>query len=195
MPTDDRDGVRAVWQSQTHETFRMSAEKLTRQAARTKRALIYTTVAMVIICVGEAVAFTIFYFQVHSALQRVGAVLTALGMGFLILQVHRHFVKMRRIQRTTLAEPSAVYLRAVHEHMRAWSRGRWFWPRLMAIMPGPLLFTLGDALGHPKQGIAAFTMFFVFLALGALAIVLNVVVAVRVIDKKLARLRGFARDE
>jgi hypothetical protein len=47
-------------------------------------------------------------------------------------------VRIRRYQEAILAERSVVFYRAWMEQVRSWSRGHWFWSRILPLLPGPL---------------------------------------------------------
>ena len=186
--------IRALWQSDQTDVRRLSPAELEGKVTRMGRMLRVVTYGLWVICAAEIVAFTIFFFQPGDLMRKAGTLLTVAGVMFLAVQIHFNFVRMRRYQEAMLAEPSVVFYRAWLEQVRSWSRGRWFWPRLLALLPGPLLasFDIGRTAAH---GLAGYRLFFVFIVLFALAIVLNVVVGVRLVNKRLTLLESFARDD
>jgi hypothetical protein len=193
--TDDRIvDVRALWQSDQTDLRRLSPAELDAKVARMGRALRVATYGLWVICAIEIVAFTAFFFQPGGLLRKAGALLTVAGMTFLAIQIRFLFVRMRRYQEAMLAEPSVVFYRAWLEQVRSWSQGRWFWSRFLALLPGPLLFSFDVGRGA-AHGLAGYTSFIVFIVLFLSAIVLNVVVAVRLVNKRLTLLASFAKDD
>ena len=122
--------------------------------------------------------FAWFLFHVANPLQRVGCVFTIVGSGFLIYQLERN-----RRQRKAAAEaieemptPSERY-RALLERLRDFHCGRKFWSRLILFLPGPLLFLVGFRIAYPQLLSIVWREGGAFLALGALAIPLNLKLA------------------
>jgi hypothetical protein len=127
--------------------------------------------------------------------------LTVAGFTFLAIQIRFHFVRMRRYQEAMIAEPSVVFYRAWLEQVRSWSRGRWFWARALALFPGLLLFSFVEGrraareLGGIWSFLGGYWLFLTFVVLFVLAILLNVVVGVGIVNKRLMLLESFARED
>ena len=77
-----------------------------------------------------------------NALLTAGAALTILGLGFLTWQVRKHNPPAE-------ASASIDHYRALLERRRDFAL-RGVWLRVLAIAPGPLLFSLGLAAAYPK---------------------------------------------
>jgi len=106
--------------------------------------------------------------------ERVGSVLTILGAGVSAVQLHENNARRRRAA-VSNGDSSAAPDRyqSVLQHMRDFHRGTWFWSRLIAILPGPLLFAYAFHRTHPEP-LGSFLAGIVgFLVLGIIAIPLN----------------------
>ena len=186
------DELCSLWQSQGTEVFRMTPADLQRKAERFEAALRRRSRMLYAICGGEIVAFGYFLTIVSNPVQRIGALLTIVGMTFLAYQIWSHQVNMRAIAAAMYADPAVIFYRGLLERSRDFHRGVWFWSRLLAIMPGPLVFTYGAKQADPTDwshyvAAAAFILF------GLLAIPLNVKIAAGKFQKKLDTLDRLTR--
>ena len=65
------------------------------------------------------------------------------------------------------------FYRTELERQRDFHRGRWFWSRLLILLPGPLVFCVGFAQAHPEIALVIWLEFAAILILAAIAVPLN----------------------
>jgi len=114
-----------------------------------------------------ALSFALYIFLFKTALLRIGAGLTVASALYMAMQIlmFRNGPKPKNLK---VSDPLALY-RSELERQRDFHRGTWFWSRLVAIVPGYLLFCAGMAIAFPKTarptvGIVAFFIFIGFMA-------------------------------
>ena len=118
-------------------------------------------------CLVVALSFALYLFLFKTALMRIGAALTVASALYMAMQI----LLIRKGAKTgdwKVSDSLAVY-RAELERQRDFHRGAWFWSRLVAIVPGYLIFFAGMAIAFPKTarptaGIVAFFIFIGFMA-------------------------------
>src|SRR5215469_9998105 len=114
------------------------------------------------------------YFVIFPNLgERVGCVLTILGAGLLAVQLYSNHVRRRRAASHGDCSTAMDRYGVLLEHMRDFHRGTWFWSRMIAILPGPLLFAYAFHRTHPEPLASFLVGFIAFLVFGILAIPLN----------------------
>jgi hypothetical protein len=105
--------------------------------------------------------------------ERVGCMFTILGAGLIAVQLHSNNVRRRRAASHGDCSTAIDRYRVVLEHMRDFHGGTWFWSRMMAILPGPLLFAYSFHRTHPEP-LGSFLVGIIgFLGFGIIAIPLN----------------------
>lgn len=105
--------------------------------------------------------------------ERVGCVLTILGAGLIAAQLHSNNARRRRAASHGDGSAAMDRYRVVLEHMRDFHRGPWFWSRMIACLPGPLLFFYASHRTHPEP-LGSFLVGIIgFLVLCIIAIPLN----------------------
>ena len=179
------DDIQSAWQDQAAEPFKMSSDTLRIRLARLERKIQRTRrrrfagygVGLFLIA-----AFIKNFLDFPTILERVGAVLTILGTGYLMYQVHqiqgrKGWSVLSGAQDGNTA--SFAYYRAELSRMRDFHCGRLFWTRLAVFLPGPLVFSAGFTVAHPELLKSNIWNVVFFLALGALAIPLNLWLARR----------------
>ncbi len=151
-PSDD---IQSAWQDQATEPFKMSSEdihnrlgKLEKkiQRARGRRFAGYGVGIFVI------AAFIKNFLDFPSLLERIGAVLTIFGTGYLIYQLRQTQGRKgwSALSGGDGSTTSFAYYRRELERMRDFHRGRLFWTRLVVLLPGPLVFCAGFTVAHPE---------------------------------------------
>ena len=180
-PSDD---IQSAWQGQIPEPFKLSSEaiqyrlaklELKVQRARRRRFVGYGVGLFVV------VAFIKNFLDFPSLMERIGALLTILGTGYLMYQLRQ---TQGRKGWSSLAggdgsTTSFSYYRRELERMRDFHRGWRFWTRLAVFLPGPLIFSVGFTVAHPELLKSNLWNGAIFLALGTLAIPLNLWLARR----------------
>jgi hypothetical protein len=143
MPTDsERDDLPALWQSQAPTGFRMHPDDIRRRIEQMETSSRRTVIDFYLFF-GAMAIFVIFFAAVSpNALLTSGAALTILGLGCLTWLV-------RRNNPPAEASASIDHYRMLLERRRDFAL-RGVWLRVLAIAPGPLLFSLGLAAAYPK---------------------------------------------
>jgi hypothetical protein len=187
---DSLSDLRAAWQSKMPAEMRVTRERLERKAAHETRRLQMNTVAVVVVCLAEMVAFGVLAVRIHDPARRVGAVLISVGALYLAYEIWKHLKVLRALEARCAGRPSLVFYRALFTQMRDWSSRRWFWRRWIAIAPGPLLYSwAGMRQGEPP------VLFYIFVGLLLLAIVLNMFVAVPRMQRRIDALNRVANGD
>jgi hypothetical protein len=149
---------------------------------------------VLVICISEIACFTYFFVRFPHPVERIGALLTVLGMGYLIYQVLLNQAQRRDflVEAGRTSHPSLEFLRAELERQRDFHRGIWFWSRLVIMIPGPLVFTIGMGMARPELTRSLWLIGAAFLLVAALAIPLNLRLAARY-QKEIEALEGLER--
>jgi hypothetical protein len=143
MPTErDSDDVLALWQSQATAGFRMTPDDIRRRIEQMEKNRRRTVIDVYLVFAVISIVFILFAAVLPNLLLTTGAALTVLGFGFLTYLVRKSFPPAD-------ASPSIDHYRMLLERQRDFFR-RGLWLRLLAITPGPLLFSLGLAAASPK---------------------------------------------
>ena len=103
--------------------------------------------------------------------ERIGCVLTILAGGILTLQLYVNARRRRAAAPANASSTVADRYKAVLQHVRDFHRGTWFWSRLIALLPGPILFMYEFHRAHPEQ--IFLPVLIAFLVFGILAVPLN----------------------
>lgn len=169
--TDDArvDEVRAAWRNQPANSLRVPTQLMRARAGQIDALLRRATFAII---VGGTAAVPILGWGLYSfpnPLQRIGIVLTIVGVAFLIYQVRAHVVSTREATEAMNTTPSVIAYRAALERRRDFYQGVWAWSRLLIFFPGPLIFLYGAAKADPgdKEAVATGALF-VALAVGSI---------------------------
>jgi hypothetical protein len=184
----------ALWQSDTAEMLRVLPEKLQRKAELVDRGVRRTALILYGTCALQIAVFLSFLVLFRDPLRRVGAILTLVGLTYLIYQMRRHHVDTTALARATQADPSVIFYRALLQQRRDFHRGIWLWSRLAVFLPGPAVFMYGAARADPAEATVTYVVLAIFLLLGAAAVPLNVLVAAGRIQKKIDELDRIERD-
>src|SRR5215211_652898 len=98
MATDrEADALCTLWQSDGAAGFRLTPERLQRLAEKLQRNTRYASLATYGLCLVGIGGFAWFALTFHNPLRRAGALLTAIGIAYSLLQVHRYFLDMRSL--------------------------------------------------------------------------------------------------
>jgi len=168
--------VRDAWQSQPVEPFRMSPDEIHKKIGQLDKKIRRRNFIGFAICFLEIACFSCFYFIFPILIQRIGALLTVLGMGYLVYQLYLN--QLQRAESTNTAARMgtaalAEFYRAELQRQRDFHCGIWFWSRLIMILPGPLVFIVGLETVYPSLAIYIRAEGAAFLFFAALAIPLN----------------------
>jgi hypothetical protein len=139
--------------------LRRDEEKLRRRVRR--RSLVGGGAAWLVI-----VSATAWFFVFPNLLQRIGSVLTVVGVAYLLIQLR---LRPARTMLDAGETESVQFYRAELERQRDFHRGGWLWSRAIAIIPGPVAFLVGFARAYPTLG----TLIWLELAILPLALVVG----------------------
>lgn len=146
------DDLRSLWQAQPQATFQMSPDELQRRMKRLNRTLLIRDMTGWFVCVTEIAFFIACFILIPQTVARVGSVLIALGMAFMLGQVwldQRRRRASRAAAETSGNINSLDYFRAELARQREFHRGVWFWSRMAALFPGMLVFGIGAIVVLP----------------------------------------------
>jgi hypothetical protein len=166
------DDVVTLWQAQGTDGFRMSTEDIHRRIEAVNRKVRKRTNDGYLVCAILVVFFIGWMFVGMSSLQKVGAVLTIIGVSYLAWQIRQNRF---RGDSTGAAGGTASldHLRTELARQRDFHRGATFWRRMFVFAPGPLVFFAGFAQAqqtHPEvvRIIYFETISFVFFLIAAI---------------------------
>jgi len=166
LPND----LKMLWKELSVNPLQVSPDQLRKEAEKLRKGLRRRSV----IGGGAAwigvVIWTIFFFLFPNRLQRVGSILTVLGSAYLLVQLRMRPARaMPDVGETDCTE----FYRAELERQRDFHRGKWFWSRLVVVLPGPVMFCVGFAQSHPEIALFIWLELAVILVLAAIAVPLN----------------------
>jgi hypothetical protein len=165
------DDIKNLWQNQETEHVPMSLDDIYRKAQKLEKKVAQRNVIGPALCLVEIVAFGFFMFRFPNVMQRIGSALTIGGMLYWIYQIY-----MKRTGDMPFGmgrEPCFNFLRRELERQREFHDGLSFWLRVITVIPGPVLFSIGFVMADPgvRGQILLFMAFFI--ALIILAVPLN----------------------
>lgn len=146
------DEARALWQGQP-ATKLLTLPQVQRRGERMRRTLRVTAVLMTVMCIGLTVPFAFILADTHTFVERLGALLMFVGIGYLLSQLHRPWIEMRTPSATP-AKPNSTsieYYKSELERLRDFSTGRVFWSRYAMLFPGYLIYFVGRTVANPKD--------------------------------------------
>jgi hypothetical protein len=164
-----RDDVVTFWQAQGTDGFRMSTEDIHRKIETMNRKVRRRTIDGYLVCAILIVFFVGWMFVGMSSLQTLGAVLTIIGLGYLVWQIRQN--RFRGAATGDAGNKASLdHLRTELARQRDFHRGATFWWRMLVFVPGPLVFFAGFAQAHPEvvRTIRYETIAFVVLAIAAI---------------------------
>jgi hypothetical protein len=164
-----RDDVVTLWQAQGTDGFRMSTEDIHRRIETMNRKVRRRTIDGYLACAILIVFFVGWMSVGMSSLQTLGAVLTIIGVGYLVWQIRQN--RFRGAATGDAGNTASLdHLRTELARQRDFHRGATFWWRMLVFVPGPLVFFAGFAQAHPEvvRTIRYETIAFVVLAIAAI---------------------------
>jgi len=166
LPND----LKVLWKELNTNPRQISPDQLGKEAKRLRtglrrRSVIGGGAALFVIA-----GFTLSFFIFQNTWQRIGSILTVAGAGYMVVQL-----RMRSARATVdIGETDCVrFYRAELERQRDFHQGKWFWSRLLILLPGPFIWFVGFAQASPKLAPMIWLEFAAFLILGAIAVPLN----------------------
>jgi hypothetical protein len=145
------DELQSAWNDQRVDSAQMSSEELRRRAERLERRVRTRLRFAVAMMISLAAGYASFLYFFPGMLHRTGASLTLIGYVYAAYDLYR-----RGPARKVPAEPAmatcAVY-RAELERQRDFCLGAWL--RLLAFVPGPVVFIMGFVIPEQSPATAA----------------------------------------
>jgi len=146
------DDVVTLWQAQGSDGFRMSTEDIRKRLEAMNRKLRRRNFDMYLVCTVLNVFFIGWMFVGMSSLQKVGTVLSIIGVSYLAWQIRQN--RFRGAATGQSGDTASLdHLRTELARQRDFHRGPTFWSRMIALAPGLLVFLAGFAQAqqaHPK---------------------------------------------
>lgn len=173
MADENRDRVHDVWQQQPLEAPRMTPAEIRSRIARSERLGRRRIVVGLVICAFLVAAYAWWLAIFPDVLQRAGSVLALAGVAYFAWQLsavrRAEAADARAMDAVT---PSAEFYRAILVRQRDFHGGPLFWARLLALIPGPMIFLAGFARRHPEVAgtIRAEAVSIVVVAVAAIAL-------------------------
>jgi hypothetical protein len=146
------DDVVTLWQAQGSDGFRMSTEEIRKRLDAMNRKLRRRNFDMYLVCSVLMAFFIGWMFVGMNSLQKVGAVLSIFGIGYLAWQIRQS--RFRGAAAGQSGDTASLdHFRTELARQRDFHRGATFWSRMIAFAPGLLIFLVGFAQAqqaHPK---------------------------------------------
>jgi hypothetical protein len=131
-----------LWQSQSEGTGPMSIDELRKRLQELERKMRARTRGGYLVC-GFLVLASIWWMTlIPNAFNQIGSVLTVFGVGVLAWQIHSVRTRTNAAAESG-TRASLEFYRDELRRQRDFHRGRSFWTRLLALIPGPILVLLG----------------------------------------------------
>lgn len=196
----DPDIVRAAWKSEPTEHVRVSHEEMTKTLAGIERAARNLFTQSIVASFFYPAFWVVVLVTFTGLFARIGAALAILGwllgVGHIALH-HRATIKgTERMAERPLLEFYRLALareRDFHRHSVDW-RHLVAWPRLTAMVIGPVIFLVGIAMARPRAAPVAFGIALVFLGLFPLGVA-SARRSARAYERQLDELNQFQEDE
>jgi len=168
--------TRNVWQNQKAEGIPMSAEEIRRKIDQLDKKIRWRNFRGIAACI-LVIAFVVRWFVIFPNLvQRIGALLTLLGVGYLVYQICLNQIQKKEsgIAAAKMGNAASVeFYRGELQRQRDFHCGIWFWSRLVMILPGPLVFCVGFEIAYPALATYIRWEIAAFLFFAALGVLLN----------------------
>ena len=145
-----------LWQQQTSEGFRLTAEQIQMSLQKLEARVRSRTRDIYLATAFTTVGFGVWAFVTHDLLTRIGAIMLIVAGNFLLLQVHRN--RIRRSHDPQMAVPSLEHLRNELQRQMDFHRGKQLWSRLLVMFPAGLFFFSAFAHAHPELMIIRFEL-------------------------------------
>ena len=141
--------LQSLWQDQPAEGRVMSLDELRYRSRRLTRIVYRRNLREYVAGAMVAVACGYLAWKAPLLLTRVGALLSVVGVIFIVYHLHRHGAA--RTMPEDMALTSCLqFHRSELERQRDLLRGVWKW-YLAPLLPGLILFYLGPILAHPER--------------------------------------------
>lgn len=143
MANDSRpDDVVTLWQAQGTDGFRMSAEDIHKRIETVNRKVRRRTNDGYLVCAILIVFLAGWMFAGMSSLQRLGDILSIIGVCYLAWQIRQN--RFRGAPAGDAGNSASLdHLRTELARQRDFHRGATFWWRILFFVPGPLVFFAG----------------------------------------------------
>ncbi len=151
-----------IWQTQSVEAALMTLHEIRKKSDDFERAIQRRDRGVFVVCITIMVCFSVSLIASHlNLLQRIGALLSVLGGGYLAYQIRADRV---RAQVSAPVAGKIGHLASLEFYRRALERERDFyqgislWSRVIVLAPGLPVLCLGEAIAHPNDASVARTI-------------------------------------
>lgn len=189
--------VQGLWQSQSTEGRRATPDEIRNLIERLNRKTRRRSYGGYIVCALVVIGCIWWLTLFDNPLQRIGTVLTIVGVVTLVYQLRSYGRGEKSATRRATEMGSMLlvqFYRKQLERQRDFHRGKRFWSRMLIFAPGPLLFLVGFARAHPEVAGQIRLQGIIFLALVAAAVPLNLWLA-RTYQRQLNELDRLGREK
>ena len=171
LPPND---VINLWQGQAIENRSTSPEEVRKGMRKLERIALRRYLVGGLLCLFVMASSGRLIIILPNLIQRIGAALTVIGAAYLLYQVLL-IGKRPPGAAAAATEPADClkFYRGELERQRDYHCGLWFWSRVVILMPGPLIFTIGSANAHPARARSIYLHAAVFVSLCILGVILN----------------------
>ena len=145
------DDIKKLWQEQPVEGKTMSLNEVHQKIEKLKRIVRRRNLIGGFASITVLLSFSYFVSTAENTMERVGAVLTAAGAGYILYQLVMRKIPLRRGAWETQAEAGAAFYRAELQKQHDFHNGAWLWTRIAVFTPGPLIFCAGLASASPAS--------------------------------------------
>jgi len=153
MTEHPHDDPKQFWREQPLEDTTVSLEdvrmRIDRLATQVRRRNLIGGLG----CIVVLLSFALFAVIFPNPWERTGSVLTAAASLFLMYQLIRRKIYLRRAEPLARQSDGLTFYRSELVRQRDFHRGLWFWSRLIVIAPGPAIFLVGFAKAYPSLAI------------------------------------------
>ena len=139
--------LQQLWQELCVNPIPVPLDQLRAEAANLERGLVRRLVVGGGAALLVAVVFAAFFPVFPEISERIGALLTVVGAGYLAGQI---LLRHSRMTPDAAGTECLRFYREELERQRDFHRGAWLWSRIAFILPGPLAFIVGLGQEYPK---------------------------------------------
>lgn len=136
-----------LWQAQPLEGIHMSATTLRNRAGKFERKIMWRNVREYISSLVAVILFAYFIATTHDILVRTAYVLFILGLGWVVIQLHRKG-SVRTMPTAMGTSTCLEFFRSELERQRDVVKNVWSW-YLAPLVPGFVVMTVGYTLARP----------------------------------------------
>lgn len=170
MANEPIDRAQEFWLAQPTEAFRLGSGDLAKQVRRLESDARNMRAQMYVAAFFNVTIWTAMSFVFHNWGVRAGTLLALLGWTYIIQQVTSHSRRTIEAYLDMAEMPVTSFIREGLERERSFFSGARFWFRGLAMVAGPVVFSLGIAFSERDGLVLGLLMAVAWIAITALAI-------------------------